>query len=120
LNITTIIPLYNGARFIERALDSVLGQTMPPSEIIVVDDGSTDDGPVIVQRWTRQHPIRLLRRPNGGQSAARNFGVANSDGQHIAFLDQDDAWYPNHLEELVQPFRERRQRELGWVYSDLD
>ena len=120
LRIATIIPLYNGARFIARALDSVLDQSMPPTEILVVDDGSTDDGPVIVQRFAKKYPVRLLRKPNGGQSAARNFGVANSNASHIALLDQDDAWYPNHLQELVQPFQEPRLRELGWVYSDLD
>jgi glycosyltransferase involved in cell wall biosynthesis len=120
LSIATIIPLYNGARFIARALDSVLDQSMAPSEIIVVDDGSTDDGPVIVQRFVKNHPIRLLRKPNGGQSSARNFGVANSNAAYIALLDQDDAWYPNHLEELFRPFQQYRQRELGWVYSDLD
>jgi glycosyltransferase involved in cell wall biosynthesis len=120
LRIVTIIPLYNGARFIARALQSVLDQSLTPSEIIVVDDGSTDDGPVIVQRFVKNHPIRLLRKPNGGQSSARNFGVANSNAAYIALLDQDDAWYPNHLEELFRPFQEYRQRELGWVYSDLD
>ncbi len=120
LRIATIIPLYNGARFIARALDSVLDQSLPASEIIVVDDGSTDDGPAIVQRFVKNYPIRLLRKPNGGQSAARNFGVANSNATHIALLDQDDAWYPNHLVELVRPFRESRLQELGWVYSDLD
>lgn len=120
LQIATIIPLYNGARFIAQALDSVLDQTLPPSEIIVVDDGSTDDGPVIVQRFANKYPIRLLRKPNGGQSSARNFGVANSNAAYIALLDQDDAWYPNHLQELVRPFQEPRLRELGWVYSNLD
>jgi glycosyltransferase involved in cell wall biosynthesis len=120
LRIATIIPLYNGARFIARALESVLDQSLPPTEIIVVDDGSTDDGPVIVQRFVKNYPIRLLRKPNGGQSAARNFGVAHSSATHIALLDQDDAWYPNHLEELVRPFRESRMQALGWVYSDLD
>jgi glycosyltransferase involved in cell wall biosynthesis len=120
LRIATIIPLYNGARFIGRALDSVLDQSLPASEIIVVDDGSTDNGPDIVQRFVKNYPIRLIRKPNGGQSSARNVGVASSNATHIALLDQDDAWYPNHLEELVRPFRESRLRELGWVYSDLD
>jgi glycosyltransferase involved in cell wall biosynthesis len=120
LEIATIIPLYNGARFIGRALDSVLEQTLPSSEIIVVDDGSTDDGPAIVQQYVARHPIRLLRKSNGGQSSARNLGVANTNASHIALLDQDDAWYPNHLAELARPFCESQPHELGWVYSDLD
>jgi glycosyltransferase involved in cell wall biosynthesis len=118
--ITVIIPLYNGSEFIEYALESVLVQTMPPEKIIVVDDGSTDDGPEIVDRMAQRHDITLLRKPNGGQSSARNFGVAHSDTPLFALLDQDDLWYPHHLEELVKPFREQRYPELGWVYSNLD
>jgi glycosyltransferase involved in cell wall biosynthesis len=120
LLITAVIPLYNGAPYIEEALRSVLRQSLAPAEIIVVDDGSTDDGAAIVERLAAQHPIRLLRKENGGQSSARNYGVAHAGGDFIALLDQDDAWYPNHLEELAKPFVERRARELGWVYSDLD
>jgi GT2 family glycosyltransferase len=68
------------------------------------------------------HPsITLLHKENGGQSSARNFGVAHSKGDLIALLDQDDAWYTTHLEELLKPFLEQSiGRELGWVYSDLD
>ena len=119
--IAAIIPLFNGARFIEEALESVLSQTLPASEIIVVDDGSTDGGADIVRRMAEHHPIRLLTKPNGGQSSARNFGVAHSASELIAFLDQDDAWYPGHLEMLVKPFcRPRPGSKLGWVYSNLD
>jgi glycosyltransferase involved in cell wall biosynthesis len=123
LSVAAIIPLYNGARWIEQALASVLAQTLQPDELLVVDDGSTDDGAgiVIVERMARQHPIiRLLRKHNGGQSSARNFGVANSSSAFIAFLDQDDAWYPRHLETLLEPFRATYSVPLGWVYSNLD
>jgi glycosyltransferase involved in cell wall biosynthesis len=118
--ITTVIPLYNGAPFIREAIQSVLDQTRAPDEIIVVDDGSTDAGPDIVADMARTHPIRLIRTQNSGQSAARNLGVDHAHGDLIAFLDQDDVWYPNHLAELVVPFFEKRHRELGWSYSDLD
>ncbi|MBN8904322.1 MAG: glycosyltransferase family 2 protein, partial [Rhodospirillales bacterium] len=121
LTITAIIPLYNGARFIEDALNSVLAQTRPPQEILVVDDGSTDDGAAVVEAIIARHPqIQLLRKPNGGQSSARNFGAQHSTGQLIALLDQDDMWYPHHLERLVQPFLESRPYPLGWVYCNLD
>ena len=120
LLIAAVIPLYNGAAFIEQALRSVLEQTRPAAEIIVVDDGSTDDGAAIVERIARDHPIRLLRKQNGGQSSARNFGIAHANGDLIALLDQDDVWYPNHLERLIAPFLEPRTTELGWVYSNLD
>ena len=119
-SIAAVIPLYNGARFIEESLGSVLAQTLPPDEIIVVDDGSTDEGPSIVERFASHHPITLLRKSNGGQSSARNYGVAHSKSELIALLDQDDAWYSHHLAELVKPFREKRAVPLGWVYSDLD
>ena len=120
-SISAIIPLYNGARFIEESLRSVLAQTLPPTEIIVVDDGSTDNGPELVAAMAREHPIKLLTKTNGGQSSARNFGVAHASGEFIALLDQDDKWYPQHLEELHKPFTEAAVGPtLGWVYSDLD
>jgi len=118
--VTAIIPLYNGAEFIQEALDSVLTQTLPPAKITVVDDGSTDNGPDIVERMARGHDISLIRKRNGGQASARNLGVSHSRTPLIALLDQDDIWYPNHLSELIRPFREVRYPELGWVYSNLD
>ena len=126
--ISVVVPLYNGARFIEAALTSVLEQTRMPCEIIVVDDDSTDTGPVLVAAMAKEAAaamaegqlITLLRKPNGGQSAARNFGVAHSKGDLIAFLDQDDLWYANHLEELSKPFEQTTYRQIGWVYSDVD
>ncbi len=120
LLITAVIPLYNGAPFIREAVESILAQTLRADEIIVVDDGSTDDGPLIVAELARLHTIRLIRKENGGQSSARNVGVDHAHGDLIAFLDQDDAWYPNHLAELIKPFYENRAIELGWSYSNLD
>src|SRR5712671_1477586 len=107
-SIAAIIPLYNGGRWIEQSVRSVLAQTLPADEFIVVDDGSTDDGPRTVERLAQSHPIRLLRKPNGGQSSARNFGVAHSRSALIALLDQDDVWYPHHLATLIEPFRQSR------------
>ena len=99
--ITVVIPLYNGRDFIREALDSVLAQTLSPDEIIVVDDGSTDDGPDIVADMALSHSITLLRKANGGQSSARNVGIAHANGDLIALLDQDDAWHS-------APSRQRR------------
>lgn len=121
LSITAIIPLYNGKKFIRAALESVLAQERAADEIIVVDDGSTDDGATIVQEMATSHPsIKLLSKPNGGQSSARNFGVRHSTGDLIALLDQDDLWYPHHLRLLEVPFSEPHSLPLGWVYSNLD
>jgi glycosyltransferase involved in cell wall biosynthesis len=120
LSIVVIIPLYNGAPWIEQSIASVFSQTLQPDEFIVVDDGSIDEGPGIVEQWAQNHPIRLLRKPNGGQSSARNFGVAHSKSALIALLDQDDIWYPDHLEALVGAFNRRQGPPLGWAYSDFD
>jgi len=120
LRISVVIPLYNGARFIAEALESVFAQTLPPSEIIVVDDGSTDAGPDLVRRIAAGRALTLLHKANGGQSSARNLGIRHASGTHIALLDQDDIWYPDHLETLAQPFQAPRTPPLGWTYSNLD
>ncbi|HEY7576274.1 MAG TPA: glycosyltransferase [Acetobacteraceae bacterium] len=119
-SIAVVIPLFNGSDYIEQALQSVFRQTLPPTEIVVVNDGSTDSGAEIVERLAKEHPVTLLHRPNQGQSAARNVGVRASSSQLIAFLDQDDIWYRTHLEELVKPFLSPADPPVGWVYSNLD
>src|SRR5262249_34670356 len=89
-------------------------------EFIVIDDGLIDEGPAIVEKLAQSHPIRLLRKENGGQSSARNFGVVHSKSALIALLDQDDIWYPHHLEALVEVFKHHKGPPLGWAYSDFD
>jgi glycosyltransferase involved in cell wall biosynthesis len=110
--------MYNQESFIECALRSVFAQTVPPDEIIVVDDGSTDEGPRLVQNLEGPQPLTLLRKANGGQSSARNLGIAHARSELVAFLDGDDVWYPTHLEELLRCFEQAPH--LGWAYSDLD
>ncbi|MBN8994335.1 MAG: glycosyltransferase family 2 protein [Rhizobiales bacterium] len=119
--ITAVIPLYNGAPFIAEAIESILAQSLPADEIIVVDDGSTDDGAEIVKRFLDRGPIKLLAKENGGQSSARNLGIRQAEGELIALLDQDDIWYENHLEVLTKPFMEARPgHHIGLVYGNLD
>jgi glycosyltransferase involved in cell wall biosynthesis len=118
--ISVIIPVYNAKKYLEKAIQSVAKQTLFPYEIIVVDDGSTDDSASIITELAKKYPIKFLQKENGGQSSARNYGVRFSSGDLIAFLDQDDIWYPNHLEELITPFFEKIYPEIGWVYSNLD
>lgn len=100
-DITAIIPLYNKAGSVARALASVLGQTLPPSEIVIVDDGSTDGGGAVAERLAQEYPqagIRLLRQSNAGVSAARNRAIAEASCEWVALLDADDRWESGHLE----------------------
>lgn len=120
ITIAAVIPLYNGAPFIREALESVLAQSEPADEIIVVDDGSTDEGPAIVADMARRHPITLLSQPNAGQSAARNHAIRHTGCSHIALLDQDDIWYDDHLAILKQAFSDGKVRRLGFVHGNLD
>lgn len=100
-----IIPLYNKAAYIEKTLLSVINQNFTDYEIIVVNDGSTDGSDGIISNFHDKR-IHLYNQKNQGVSVARNFGIEKSQGKLIAFLDADDYWYPNHLEELASLFRD--------------
>jgi glycosyltransferase involved in cell wall biosynthesis len=99
--ISVIIPLYNKEKYIRRAIDSVLAQTYKDFEIIVVDDGSSDEGPVLVQKY-EESCIKLIRQQNAGPGAARNRGIAESESPLVAFLDADDEWMPDFLEKCYK------------------
>ena len=112
--VSVIVPTHNAARYLPEAIDSVLGQTYRDFEIIVVDDGSTDDTQEVLARYGDQ--IRVVRQRNQGSAAARNAGILAARGEFIAFLDADDLWLPQKLERQMPLFGERP--EIGWVYSD--
>jgi len=103
--ISVVIPLYNKGPHIARALNSVLNQTFQDFEVIVVDDGSTDDGADIVKGFNDPR-IRLIHQENQGVSAARNLGIDEARAELIAFLDADDEWLPDHLN-IILRMRER-------------
>ena len=94
--VSVIIPAYNAERFLRDAIESALSQTYTPIEIIVVDDGSTDATPEILQAYADK--IKIIRQDNAGLSAARNLGIAHSRGEWVAFLDADDMWDPEKIE----------------------
>lgn len=97
--VTVIIPVYNRLNYLEHAIRSALDQTHPAVEVVVVDDGSPQDpGPVIAPFSNR---VRLLRKPNGGQASARNFGIAAASGDYLLFLDDDDFLQPDATETLL-------------------
>jgi glycosyltransferase involved in cell wall biosynthesis len=101
--ISVVIPLYNNGRYISDALNSVLSQTVQDFEIIVVNDGSTDDGMKVVQTFNDLRII-LINQPNHGASSARNKGAKCAKAEIIAFLDADDQWYPSFLETVIKLF----------------
>jgi glycosyltransferase involved in cell wall biosynthesis len=98
--VSVVIPTYNSAALVVEAVESVLAQTRPAAEVIAVDDGSTDDTPERLARFGP--PVRVVRQPNGGVSAARNRGLSEATGELIAFLDADDVWHPNKLRRQVE------------------
>lgn len=93
---TVVMPLFNKAAFIEATLASIAAQTFGDYEVVVVDDGSTDSGPTLVEAAGNR--VRLLRQHNAGPGLARNAGIAAAKGEWIAFLDADDLWRPDHLQ----------------------
>ena len=103
--ISVVMPLYNKEAEVERALRSIIEQSLTPGEIIVVDDGSTDGSRAIVERIIAENPeagIRLITQQNSGVSAARNRGIAEAKGDYIALLDADDAWLTGYLAEVCR------------------
>jgi glycosyltransferase involved in cell wall biosynthesis len=98
LSISVVIPTYNRAHLIQRALKSVLNQSKLPAEIIVVDDGSTDDTQSLVESY--DDIVRYVYQDNAGASAARNNGVYLANSEWVAFLDSDDIWLPSHLNRI--------------------
>jgi glycosyltransferase involved in cell wall biosynthesis len=92
---SVVIPAYNCAQFLTETLDSVFSQTHSAHEIIVIDDGSTDETPSVLARYKKR--VCVIRQPNAGVCAARNVGFERSSGDWVAFLDADDVWYPDKL-----------------------
>jgi glycosyltransferase involved in cell wall biosynthesis len=118
--VSVIITCYNYARFLPEAVASVVAQRAGGWELIIVDDGSTDETLAAAQRLRAQHagrPIRLFSRPNGGISAARNCGARHARAEALLFLDADDLIAPELLERALPVLRARP--EVGFVYSGL-
>ncbi len=113
-SISVIIPTYNCGQYIARAIDSVLAQSHPADEIIVVDDGSTDNTADIVHKY--ENKVRYIYQDNGGPSVARNTGIQHAQGQWIAFLDSDDCWLPEKLQTQMDLLE--RNSHLLWCTSN--
>ena len=108
--VTVVIPTYNRMGLLSRALTSVARQTRPPDEVVLVDDGSTDDTERLIRR---QFPdVRYLQQENRGVAAARNRGIREAKGEWLAFLDSDDEWLPHKLERQLDAVREEPEFSL--------
>ena len=110
-----IIPLYNASRFISMALDSIYENPLDESvyEVVVIDDGSTDDGVKVVKEYATKHEnLRLIQQPNSGASAARNRGIEVAKGEFVWFVDADDRIEPKILETVWQIYKENPQTEM--------
>jgi len=113
--VSVIIPAYNGAAFLPEAIDSVLAQDYEPLEILVVDDGSTDDTHDVLRPYAPR--IRYFYQENRGPSAARNLGIERARGDLIAFLDADDRWLPGKLAAQVAALG--TQSAAALVHTDV-
>jgi glycosyltransferase involved in cell wall biosynthesis len=116
MEISVIIPAWNAERHISRAIRSVLAQTRPADEIIVVDDGSTDGTAEAVQTFGQA--VRLIQQPHAGVSVARNTGIAAARGQWMAFLDADDEWLADKLR--LQAAGHEHHTHLKWSFTRLE
>lgn len=113
-SISVIIPSYNSTNFIGATLDSVLSQSVVPDEIIVVDDGSTDDSVLYIQK---NYPtVKVIQQTNGGPSKARNTGIKNATSNYIAFLDADDYWAETKVEFYKNFFS--KHPEIVWCVTN--
>jgi glycosyltransferase involved in cell wall biosynthesis len=115
-SVSIILPAYNSARFLQTTLDSIFAQDYSDYEIIIVDDGSSDDTAAIARRQGSR--VRLIQQKNGGISVARNTGLGAAKGQYIAFIDHDDIWHPRKLSAQVK-LLERADSGVGVCYGEF-
>jgi glycosyltransferase involved in cell wall biosynthesis len=106
MEVSVIIPTYNSACFLTDAIDSVLAQTLKDFEVIVIDDGSTDETESMMQKYGSA--VRYIRQENRGVALTRNRGIDQSRGKHVAFLDADDVWLPHKLERQLAALSSRK------------
>lgn len=115
ITVSVVIPAYNSGAYISRAIESVLGQSRPADEVIVVDDGSEDDTGEVVVKFGNK--VKYIRQENAGASAARNTGIMQASNEWIAFLDGDDEWKDDYLIKQVELLE--RNPELVWTAANF-
>jgi len=115
--VSVVTATYNMGDYIAETLDSILGQDYPDVESIVIDDGSTDHTSEVLARYADDPRVRVVRQENAGQTVAKNRGIAESQGEFIAFCDADDTWVPHKLSRQLPRFADP---EVAVVYSDIN
>jgi len=118
-NVSVVIPTYNSAHFLREAIASVHAQQWPALEIIVVDDGSTDDTETVVNALSGSGDLRFIRQENAGAASARNTGIAAAKGEWIAFLDADDVWLPGKLTNQLAELEKRPNAAFSYTNVTL-
>jgi len=113
MTVSVVIPTYNGADFIAETLQSVLGQSLRPGEILVIDDGSTDNTVEIAESFGP--PVRAIVRANARQASNRNFGVREARGEWIAFIDQDDLWKSNKIARQMEELQRTPHADICYT-----
>ena len=122
--VSVIVPVYNVEKYLTKSLDSLVNQTLEDIEIIVVNDGSTDNSKKIIETYKKKYPnkIKYLEKPNGGLSDARNFGMPHATGEYIAFLDSDDYVELNTYEKMYNKAKEENadmvECDFIWEYPN--
>lgn len=116
MKVAIIIPCFNGERWLKDAIESALAQDYAPYEVILVDDGSTDDSPRIAQRYSDR--VKVIHKENGGLVSARNAGVEATDAEVVSFLDPDDLFFPEKLKVQAPLFQENPK--LALCYADCE
>ncbi len=115
--VSVIVPVYNAERFIAETIATVQQQTLTDWELLLIDDGSTDQTPNVIRPFLADSRIRYIRKENAGVSEARNTGIEIAAGEYYAFLDADDLWDPQNLEKKVAAIREQG---TDFSFSDLE
>lgn len=115
--VSIVLPAYNREKFLPNAFNSIREQSYQDWELIIIDDGSTDDSLAILNQLvsTLNNPVKLIQQKNAGPAVARNTGIKEAKGDFIAFFDSDDYWLPHHLSDCLNAFQEHS--EIDWVYA---
>jgi glycosyltransferase involved in cell wall biosynthesis len=119
LLISIILPTYERAHFIEKAINAISQQTYSCWELIIIDDGSTDNTEELVKELSVniKNEIKYLKQENKGPAVARNTGIKKAKGDYVAFFDSDDLWLPHHLFDCIEVLN--NNKDVSWVYGDF-